>query len=148
MSHTSAISSVIITDLNALRAAISELKGQGVNCDLLENAKPRAYYADQQGMGQAPYVVRLNDGPYDVGLYRNQADTGYEAKFDTYGGHVARYLGAETTGEESRAQGAMGKLLNLYAVQAATREATRKGYRVQRINQPNGGVQLQIRQAA
>ena len=59
MSHTTAIDSVIISDVAALQAAITELSREGISCELLENAKPRAYYSSQEGLGQARYVVKL-----------------------------------------------------------------------------------------
>jgi len=145
MSHTSTINTVVITDEHALRAAIQELKSNGVRCDLLENAKPRAYYNTQEGMqGNAKFVVSLKDSRYDVGLYERADGNGLEARTDLWGGDVAKQLGAQAQGEESKEQAAMGKLFQTYAVQAATRKATQKGYRVNRVNKEDGTVQLQI----
>ena len=144
MSHTSTINAVVISDVAALRAAIDELKRNGVKCDLLENAVPRAYYTNQAGLEQAPYVVQLHDARYDVGLYAREDGKGFEARADLFLNSVQGQIGSERSDGESHEQAAMGKLFNLYAVHAATRKATQQGYRVTRINKANGAVQLQI----
>lgn len=142
MSHTTAITSVVFTDIAALKQAVVELKSSGVNCELLENAKPRAYYSAQEGMGQADYVLKLNDSRYDVGFYKDKEAGGYVARTDLFGGDVQRQLGAQAQGTESPQQAALGKLYQGYAINAATRQAARQGYRVRRVTKADGTVQL------
>ena len=143
MSHTSSISSIVISDVHALRAAVTELKTQGVNCDLLENEIPRAYSTNQEGMGMAEYVVKLHDARYDIGLYQNKDKTGFEARTDFYMGSVEGQLGAKDS-SVSEDQGRLGKLYQMYAVHAATRKAAQKGYKVTRRRKQNGTIQLEI----
>lgn len=144
MSHTTTIAAIAFTDMQALQAAIDELKSNGVKCDLLENAQPRAYYPNQEGMGVAPYVVKVHDASYDVGLYPAAEGQGFEARTDLYGGSVQKVLGAVAGEGETKEQAAIGKLYNTYAVHVSTREATRNGYQVQRVNRPDGSVQLRL----
>jgi hypothetical protein len=143
MSHTSTINSVVIADKHAVTAAIAELKANGVNCELLENAKPRAYYSNQSGMGEAEMVINLKDSRYDVGLYKNEQGT-YEARCDLWGGDIAKNLGVPATGDTPREQAALGKFFSTYAAHAAQRKAIQQGYSVRRINNKDGSIQLQI----
>lgn len=141
MSHTTTINSVVISDMAALNAAIEELKDSGVNCQLLENARPRAYYAEQSGLGNAPLVIRLLDSKYDVGLYDN-GDGGYEARCDFWNGDVERQLGNEPEAPEMAQQAKLGKLFQTYAVCAAENHAAMNGYSTQRHQKDDGTVQL------
>lgn len=141
MSHTTEIEAVVIQDIAALETTVAELNKAGVKCSLVKDATPRAFYQNQQGMGKADYVLKLNDCPYDVGLYRNTTG-GYVARTDLWGGHVAKVLGAAPQGKETPQQAALGKLYQGYAVNAAVRQATKQGYRVQRSTRPDGTVQL------
>jgi hypothetical protein len=147
MSHTSTIDSVVISDVGALRQAIAELKGQGVNCELLENAVPRAYYANQTGLEKAPLVIKLNDSRYDVGLYDN-GNGGFEARTDFWGGDVQNVLGAPAETPEQREQAKMGRLFQTYAVCAAESHAALNGYSTQRSLKEDGTVQLVLTAAA
>jgi len=144
MSHTTTIDKVIITDIAALRSAIAELKGKGVNCELLESAKPRAYYANQEGMGEAPYVIQLSDASYDIGLYEREDNKGYDSRTDLYGGTVQRSVGVKQGEGESKEQAAIGKVLQMYGIHATTRKAAQQGYQVTRTTKNDGTVQLQI----
>lgn len=141
MSHTSTIEGVVVTDVDALRAAVSELKSNGIKCDLLENAIPRAYYADQKGMGQAPYVVKLHDSRFDVGVYRTEDNKGYEFRTDLHAGIVGAVLG-DGNGYDGKSQ--LAKLNRLYVAHAATRQAVRQGYKVTRVNNADGSIQLRM----
>lgn len=141
MSHTSEISAVAIVDIGALEATITDLNKQGVKCSLAKNEVPRAYYPNQPGLGLAPYVLKLADSPYDVGLYDN-GQGGYSARTDLYGNHIAKLLGAKATGKETPQQAALGKLFQGYAVNAAAKQAARQGYRVTRTTQADGSIQL------
>ena len=143
MSHTTTITGVTIKDIPALRAAIEELKSKGVKCDLLENAVPRAYFDNQQGMGKADYVVKLHESRFDIGLYKNK-DNEYEARTDLHANQVANVLGAKAGKGEDARQAAMGKMFQMYAVHAATRKAMQQGYKVQRVVKQDGTIQLRV----
>ena len=145
MSHTATINDVIISDENALRATITELKSKGIKCELLENSMARAYSAGQAGMDRpARFVIQLNDSPYDVGLYERAEGTGYEARTDLYQNHVRNILGSTRQEGESTQQAALGKLFQTYAVNAATLKATQQGMQVNRVTKQDGTVQLRI----
>jgi hypothetical protein len=112
-----------IRDMEALRCAVTEL-----GLSLETNADARGY-ANQSI--KADYVVRLK-GPYDVAVQR-QPNGSHELTCDWWDGHVAREVGEK-----------FGKLLQLYGVHKAMREARRKGHLVQRRAQPNGSIKLVI----
>lgn len=143
MSHTSTVHSIKIQSITALRAAIDELCRMGTQCSLVENSTPRAFYPNQQGMGLADFVVRLETCPYDIGLYKN-SDGVYEARTDFWGGHVEKVLGAPASKPETAAQAKMGKLFQAYGTHAAMEAARRKGHMVRRIDMPNGRVKLEV----
>lgn len=143
MSHTSSITAVKITSIPALQAAVAELNSVGVKCSLVQNETPRAFYANQEGLGKADYVLRLTDAKYDIGLYR-QDDGTYQARTDFWGGSVEKCLGAAASKPENAEQARMGRLFQLYGVHAATMEARRKGLSVRRITKPNGLIQLEL----
>lgn len=141
MSHTTTISTLLLSDETAIQAAIAELATKGVKCELLENAIPRAYYQDQ--MPQADKVIKLAASRYDVGLYR-KADGTYEAKADFWGNDVQNALGAKAGKDDNTTQAKLGKFFSLYACHAATRKAVQQGYQVRRIDKADGGIQLQV----
>lgn len=122
MSHFTTIQTQI-RDVEALRAACTEL-GLG----LCENAAARGY-----GGNHVPgeLVIRLT-GPYDIALNR-QHDGTFGMTADRWNGHVEREVGSN-----------YGRLLQLYGVHKAAREATRKGYRVQRHTLQDGSIKLSI----
>lgn len=140
MSHTVTVSDVEIINIAALKAAVNELKQKGVPCELLENVVPRAYYQNQQGMNTAAeFVLRSESIPYDVGFYKTQNAKGktvYEPRTDTFMGHVRRLYG--------NAQSDLGKVTQLYSVHAVTQQAVRQGYRVQRKEQQDGTITLEL----
>lgn len=145
MSHTTSISSIVIADTNALRLAIAELKAEGIKCDLLENAKPRAYYENQAGLGVAPLVIQLHDARYDVGLYMNEKIGGYEARTDLYGGSVAKVLGNQHLEGVPNEQTSLGKLYQRYAVCAAEQQALMQGFSPSReYNAQTGDITLTL----
>ena len=144
MSHTSEVSNIVFADIPALRAAVNELASRGIKCALVQNATPRAYFANQQGMGAADYVLQLHDAPYDVGFYKNDKNTGYVARTDLFAGHVGRILGAAKQKGESDQQAALGKLNQTYAVHAAMRKAVAQGMSVTRVNNADGSVRLVV----
>lgn len=143
MSHTSTVKSIKIQSVTALRAAIAELATQGIRVSLVENDTPRAYFANQTGMGKADFVIKLADSPYDIGLYKAE-DGSYEARTDFWAGAVERVLGAKARSAETTEQARMGKLFQMYGIHAATEAARRKGHMVRRIPKQDGTIALEI----
>ncbi len=122
MSHFTTIETQV-KDLDALADACTEL---GV--ELVREGVARGY-AGQTRTGDA--VIKLH-GPYDIAL--NARDDGtYTLTTDWWNGHVENEVGA-----------GYGKLLQLYGVCKATREARRKGYLTNRKTMPNGAIRLTI----
>ena len=145
MSHTTEISDIVFTDVSALKAAVAELAAKGVRCALIENAKARAFYANQSGMeGEHPYVLQLHDAPYDIAFVQDAKKKGLVARTDLFAGKVASVLGAPVTGTETAAQGALGRLYQTYAIHAATRKAVAQGLTVKRVNSNDGSVRLVV----
>ena len=122
MSHFTTIETQV-RDLDALTDACREL---GLIVTLAGTARG---YGSNTRRGDA--VIRLK-GPYDIALNRNEDGT-YGLATDWWGGHVEREVG---TG--------FSKVLQLYAVQKAQREARRKGLTVQRRALSNGSIKLTI----
>ncbi len=122
MSHFTTIKTEI-KDIDALRSAVEEL-----GLTLQANAEARGYAGN---LLKADHVIRLQ-GPYDVAVHRQPTGT-HGLTCDWWDGHVAREVGEK-----------FGKLLQLYGVHKATREARRKGHLVQRRAQPNGSIKLVI----
>ena len=76
-------------------------------------------------------MIKLK-GPYDVAL--NRKDNGaYALEADHWQGHVDKDLGS-----------GFGRLLQLYGVHKASREARRKGYTVRRRSHRDGSIKLTI----
>lgn len=144
MSHTASVKSISIQSITALRAAIEELSQTGIRCTLVADAKPRAFYSDQQGMGKADYVVQLADCKYDIGLYKTEDGKGFEARTDFWGGHIEKILGSVASSPETAAQAKMGKLFQMYGIHAATEAARKKGHMVRRITKADGVMALEI----
>ena len=122
MSHFTTIETQIL-DIEAFRAACAELK-----LPLLENTQARGY-GDNQHHGE--YVVRLN-GPFDIAVCR-QANGHYSLVADEWEGHVEREAGKNYS-----------RLLQMYGVYKATREAQKRGLSVQRKQLANGTIKLSI----
>ncbi len=122
MSHWTTIETQI-RDIDALRAACAEM-----NLTLLENTEARGFGENRQ---RGDYVIRLN-GPYDIAASR-QADGSFTLHTDWWKGHVEREVGRN-----------FGRLLQLYAVHKATREARKRGLSVQRKLLPSGAIKLNL----
>ena len=122
MSHFTSIQTQI-KDLDALAAACKEL---GV--ELVHGGTARGY-ATNTRTGDA--VIKLK-GPYDIALNR-QEDGNYALTTDWWGGHVEKEVGTNFT-----------RLIQLYGVHKAMREAKKKGYLTTRKTLPNGAIKLTI----
>jgi|SRR6185503_7684384 len=120
MSHFTTIKTQI-KDLEALRAACGEL-----SLALLEKANARGYGGTTR---QGDYVIRLK-GPFDIAV-NQQPDATFGLTTDWWDRHVEKEVGP-----------AYGRLLQLYGVHKASREARRKGLSVLRQPQRNGSIKL------
>lgn len=130
MSHTTTLKGIKISDPIALQEAVEFLRERGLNAELIENAVPRMYYANQYG--KCDYVLRLANSPYDIG-FAKQEDGSYAPVFDSWAGHLQKQIGnpssckVPTTAEEREAA-AVASLLNSYGVHAAKRQLEAEGY--------------------
>ncbi len=127
MSHTTVMKNVVIKDISALKQAISALKGKGINCSLLENAKPRMYSSNQSPT--CDYVLRLEDGKYDVG-FEKQKDGTYAPVLDTWDNNVSNQIGATCPmphTSEGKAQHAIGQFMHEYSYAAVANTALQQG---------------------
>lgn len=122
MSHFTSIQTQI-RDLDALAEACKEL---GV--ELVRGGEARGY-AGQTRKGEA--IIKLK-GPYDIALNR-QEDGNYALTTDWWNGHVEKEVGTN-----------FSKLIQLYGVHKAMREAKKKGYLTSRKTLPNGSIKLTI----
>ncbi len=125
------MNNVVIRDISALKQAISALKGKGINCELLENAKPRMYSSSQSPT--CDYVLNLKNGSYDVG-FQKQKDGTYAPVLDTYSGHVSGQIGATCPmphTAEGKAQHAIGQFMQEYSKAATVNAAMQQGYIVE-----------------
>lgn len=122
MSHFTTIKTQI-KDIEALKSACAEL-----NLPVLENAKALGYYENKT---RGDFVIKLK-GPYDIAVNR-QPDQSFGLTADLWNGHVEQEVGPQ-----------YGKLLQLYAVHKAMKEARRKGHLVSRHNKPTGEIKLVI----
>ncbi|MBA4150540.1 MAG: DUF1257 domain-containing protein [Verrucomicrobia bacterium] len=122
MSHFTTIKTQI-KDIEALRSACSEL-----GLTVLKDAEARGFISNTT---KGDYVIQLK-GPYDVALNK-QADGSFGLTSDLWNGHVEQEVGKD-----------YGKLLQLYGVHKAIREARRKGHLVKRSQQGDGSIKLVI----
>lgn len=145
MSHTTTIKSVAVKDIPALKSAITELNSKYKrNIQLLENTTPRMYYTSQeQEVGKCPYVLKLDNSRYDVGLKYDENKNLYPI-MDIHGGDITRQLGTSCrigTQEER----AIGELMQLYTKHAAINSATSQGYMVESVaTLEDGRIELTI----
>ena len=132
ISHTTTLKGVQIRDTNALAAAVAELAARGIKCRLEQNVRPRMYYGNQHGV--CPYVLKLDNAPYDVGFDR-QEDGSFLPVMDTWAGHIQREIGVTNPAcelpkdhAEREAMMAIGRLSQTYAKHAAINAAAAQGY--------------------
>src|SRR6476646_6167695 len=122
MSHFTTIKTQI-KDIEALRSDCTEMR-----LPLLQNATARGYYENKL---KGDYVIKLK-GPYDIALNK-QSDGSFGLTADLWQGHVEKEVGKN-----------YGKLLQLYGVHKAMREARKKGHLVNRAQQQDGSIKLTI----
>ena len=122
MSHFTTIETQV-RDIDALQSACEELGLQ-----VQENASARGYGSQTR---QGEYVIKLK-GPYDIAVNR-QENGSFGLACDWWGGHVEKEVGKN-----------YGRILQLYGVHKASREARRKGYTVRRKQHADGAIKLVI----
>jgi len=122
MSHFTEIQTEI-RDIAALRAACSEL-----GFELLQDVEARGYGSNRH---HGKHVIRLK-GPYDVALNLD-ASGRLALTTDWWGGHVEKEVGKN-----------YGRLLQMYGVHKATRDARRRGHTVRRRQLQDGSIKLCI----
>ena len=121
MSHFVTIKTQI-KDIEALRTACTEL-----GFPIEENTEARGIGTLQHG----DYVIRLK-GPCDIAV-QWQADSAFGLSTDWWGGHVEQEVGKN-----------YGRLLQIYAVHKASREARKRGLTVQRTALQSGAIKLTL----
>lgn len=144
MSHTTEVNDIVFTDIEALKAAVNELAAKGVKLSLTKGGTPRAYYANQNGMGAADYVLKVEQARYDVGFYSDKDKKGMVARTDFFGGDIERLLGTPVKQGDDPNRAKLGKLYHTYAIHAATRAAAKKGLQTRRVNNADGSVRLVV----
>ena len=122
MSHFATIQTQI-RDIEALRDACAEM-----GLLVLQNTEARGYGTNRH---HGEHVIALK-GPYDIALNR-QPDGAYGLTTDWWDGHVEKEVGKD-----------YGKLIQLYGVHKAMREARQRGYSVQRFLLKDGAIRLTI----
>jgi len=122
MSHFTTIQTQI-KDVEALKDACAEL-----DLNVMENTEARGFGANRY---QGEYVIQLR-GPYDIAVVR-QNNGQFGLVTDLWDGHVEREVGEK-----------FGRLLQLYGVHKATREAKKRGLIVQRKLLHNGSIKLSL----
>lgn len=122
MSHFTTITTQI-KDIEALKSACKEL-----GLPVLQNTNARGYASNET---KGDYVIKLK-GPYDIALNK-QKNGAYGITADLWEGHVEKEVGKN-----------YGKLMQLYAVHKATREARKKGHMTRRLPQKDGSIKLVI----
>lgn len=149
MSHNVTVSDIKINDITALQEAINELSKSGVKISLLRDAQYRGFSASQSG--NYPFVIRLDDSPYDIALAK-QPDGTYAPVFDPWAGHVQRQVGVSNIKDCELIKAcdvrdprvSIGRLMQTYGVVKAEREAALKGLATQRVQGDKGQVSLVV----
>lgn len=136
MSHLTSIN-IEIKNLAALKEAVKELGFQFVEgktsykwygAHVGDYPVPEGMTKDQ--LGKCQHVVKVPGVEYEIGVVK-KPNGNWTLAYDFWG-----------PGREL--QKAVPKLTQMYGVHAATIEAKRKGYTVQRALNPNGSIRLTI----
>lgn len=151
MSHMTAIN-LVITDLDALDAAVRELGGrvirnapegtmQWYGRSVGDYELPEGFSAQQ--FARPEHVIQFPQFRYTVGLFKNPQCAGWVPLMDFFGdqkggrhdgGLLAAHLGGYTA----------PKLKQIYGVAAATKAALARGLKVNRVTMPNGSIKLMV----
>ncbi len=114
-----------IKDIEALKTACAEM-----GFPVLENALARGYGTDNT---RGDFVIRLK-GPHDIALNK-QKDGTFALTADLDTGCVEEEVGQK-----------YGKLLQLYGVHKAIREARKKGLLTSRHTKENGHIKILLQE--
>ena len=147
MSHTTTLKGVKIMDRRAIEQAVADLKKDGVNVILRQNAKPRMYYSHQADeVGLCDYVLHLPNSRYDVGLKWNEKSKEFDAIMDEWGGDIRNAIGAVCPLDDQNrsAEHAIGRFSQRYGINAAKNLAHAQGYYPQERVAEDGTVHLEI----
>jgi hypothetical protein len=120
MSHFTTIQTHL-KDMEALRDACAEL-----HLELHANTTARGFEGTAR---RGEYVIKL-PGPYDIALHR-EPDGTYALSADLWDGSVEHTVGKSYS-----------RLVQLYGVHKATREARKRGHTVVRRTMPSGAIKL------
>lgn len=144
MSHTTKVTGVQIMNITALQLAVANLIASGAKISLVADAKPRAYFQQQDGMTEnASYVIKVEGAnSFDVGLYL--VNGCYEPRFDVHGGTIAAQLGAKEVTDRKDPRWAIGKLLQEYQIATIMQASANNGNMVERRVAQDGNVNLVI----
>lgn len=128
MSHIAKIQ-LQIKDLDALAIAAESL-----GCELVRDQKDFLWYAGRRNpCDHAIRVKNAQSGTYEIGVIAD-GEGNYRLECDFWNsGGLQKIVGAEGQ-----------KLRQSYAESAATRQAKRQGFRVQRTVNENGVVRLRL----
>lgn len=147
ISHNVNIKGVEINDIVALRRAIKNIKGRGVNISLDETAKSFRTYSGQPS--HCDMAIRLPDSNHDVGLLKDDKGN-YKLVFDPYTAGrrgIEDNIGAAgdavfcPTDPNVRNVGA---LMQEYALCKCEENATREGHITERVTGKGGVVELVV----
>lgn len=145
MSHVTTIA-LEISDLDALKAAVREL-----GAEFIEGKKTYEWYGSSVGdyplpkgmtveqLGKCDHVIKVPGVRYEIGVVR-LPNGKYTLAYDFYGSggvHDGQML-LQKFGNNCQ------RLVQMYGVQKATREAQKKGHRVTRQITSDGSIRLSI----
>lgn len=98
---------------------------------------PEGFTEDDLGKCQYKLYIPGNPDAYEIGVVKNKSGSGYTLLYDFWG-EQGEALVKRIGGQNG------GKLKQSYGVHAATFAAKRQGFRVQKFNTADGGVQLAL----
>lgn len=96
MSQELKVKSVAVQDIAAVEHAVAQARNRGHNVQLVANTSCRLWNGKQK---QCPYVIKLLDKQFDVGLEEIKDKPGqYTLCFDDWAGEVYKVLGKPVEG--------------------------------------------------
>lgn len=144
MSHVTRVDSVPIESIEAVRAAVKELQGQGIKIELVAKQAPRMFFPHHET--ECDWVLKLQDCVYDIGLEAKKDTNGkfthFEPMLDVYKDKIHAILGNEHT-EGTVTEKAIGKFLSAYQKNNMMITAKKQGYNVRGTQvDKNGNLNL------
>jgi hypothetical protein len=140
VSHVETVT-VIINDLDALVEAVAR-----VGCKFVPNKKTYEWWGRSVGdyplpegmtvdmLGKCEHVIQLPGCGYEIGVVKTGPKK-YTLAYDFYGegGKLLAHLGPK-----------LQRLVQMYSICKVSREAKKKGMKVQEVKHANGAVTLKI----